>query len=66
MMTSVLLTDCKLLILLLNPVPKVIKKIHDSAEHETLNAHIIKYIISIKKINIFQAQMSLECCFSCS
>ena len=35
----------------------------NSAEHEILNAH--KYE-NIKKFNILQAQISLECYFSCS
>ena len=35
----------------------------NSAEHEIINAHKFK---SIKKISIFQAHISLECCFSCS
>ena len=34
----------------------------NSAEHEILNAH--KYE-NIKKFSIFQAQISLECYFSC-
>ena len=35
----------------------------NSVEHEILNAH--KYE-NIKKYSIFQAQLSLECYFSCS
>ena len=35
----------------------------NSVEHEILNVH--KYD-NIKKFNIFQAQISLECIFSCS
>ena len=35
----------------------------NSVEHESLNAH--KYE-NIKKYSIFQAQLSLECYFSCS
>ena len=35
----------------------------NSSEHEILNAH--KYE-NIKKFSIFQAQISLECYFSCS
>ena len=35
----------------------------NSVEHEILNAH--KYI-NIKKFSFFEAQMSLECYFSCS
>ena len=35
----------------------------NSAEHETLNAH---HYENIKKFSIFQAQISLECYFSCS
>ena len=35
----------------------------NSVEHEILNAH--KYE-NIKKFSIFQAQISLECYFSCS
>ena len=34
-----------------------------SAEHEILNAHKYK---NIKKLSIFQAQISLVCYFSCS
>ena len=35
----------------------------NSAEHEILNAHKYK---NIKKLSIIQAQISLECYFSCS
>ena len=35
----------------------------NSAEHEILDAHKWKYI---KKFSIFQAQITLECYFSCS
>ena len=35
----------------------------NSAEHEILNAHKYK---NIKKFSIFQAQINLECYFSCS
>ena len=35
----------------------------NSAEHEILNAHKYK---NIEKLGIFQTQISLECCFSCS
>ena len=35
----------------------------NSAEHELLNAHMYK---NIEKFSIFQAQISLECYFSCS
>ena len=44
--------------------PKVIKLFMlNSTEHEILNAH--KYEI-VKKFSILQAQISLECYFSCS
>ena len=35
----------------------------NSAEHEILSAHKYK---NIKKLSIFQAQIGLECYFSCS
>ena len=44
------------------PGPNVIKKNSCSAEHEILNAYKYKYI---QTFSIFQAQISLECYFSC-
>ena len=47
------------------PSPEVIKLFFmlNSAEHEILNVHKYK---NIKKLSIFQAQVSLECYFYCS
>ena len=47
------------------PGPEVIKLFFmlNSAEHEILNARKYK---NIKKFSFFQAQISLECYFSCS
>ena len=48
------------------PGPKVIKQFRiNSADHEILNAHKYKKI-SRKFWGFFQAQLSLECYFSCS
>ena len=45
-------------------VPRSSKKFMlNSAEHEILDGNIYK---NIKKFNIFKAQISLECYFSCS
>ena len=48
-----------------NPGPDVIKKMFmlNSAEHEISNAQKYK---NIKKFRPFQAQISLECYYSCS
>ena len=45
------------------PGPEVIKLISYSIEHEILNAHKYK---NINKFSFLQAQIRLECYFSCS
>ena len=54
----------KIISLVKTLVPEAIKNFMlNSAEHEFLNAHRYK---NIKKFSISQAQISLECYFSCS